>query len=95
MELNIDGSTLTIIDNIKSVEHFQEIKLALDKMKVTSSSISIKIPTSLSITSSVIGYLMKLIHKDSIRLSITAGDDRLVKLLNDLGLSSEFNVRKV
>jgi len=95
MELETDGSTLTIIDNIKSVAHFQEIKSALDKMKTTNSSISIKIPTSLSITSSVIGYLMKLIHKDGIRLSIAVGDERLVKLLSDLGLSSEFSVRKV
>jgi len=95
MELKVDGSILTIIDNIKSVEHFQEIKLALDKMKLSSSSISIKIPNSLSITSSVIGYLMKLIHKDGIRLSLSVGDERLVKLLTDLGLSSEFNVRKV
>lgn len=95
MELNIDGSTLTITDNIKSVEHFQEIKTALDKMKINNSTIHIKISNSLSITSSVIGYLMKLIHKDSVRLSLTVGDDRLVALLNDLGLSSEFNVRKV
>jgi hypothetical protein len=95
MELNIEGSTLTITDNIKSVEHFQEIKSALDKMKINNSSIHIKISNSLSITSSVIGYLMKLIHKDEIRLSMSVGDDRLVALLNDLGLSSEFNVSKV
>jgi hypothetical protein len=95
MELNIEGSTLTITDNIKSVEHFQEIKSALDKMKISNSSIHIKISNSLSITSSVIGYLMKLIHKDEIRLSMSVGDDRLVALLNDLGLSSEFNVSKV
>jgi len=95
MKLSIDDSMLTITDNIKSVEDFQDIKIALDKMKNSYTSISIKILNSLSITSSVIGYLMKLIHKDGVRLSVTVGDERLVDLLNDLGLSSELNVKKV
>ena len=95
MKLSIDDSMLTITDNIKSVEDFQDIKIALDKMKNSYTSISIKILNSLSITSSVIGYLMKLIHKDGVRLSVTVGDKRLVDLLNDLGLSSELNVKKV
>ncbi len=94
MQLKTDGSTLTITDNIKSVEHFQAIKSSLDEIKGSHSSISIRIIDSLSITSSVIGYLMKLVHKENIKISITAGDDRLINLLKDLGLSSEFNVRK-
>lgn len=94
MELHVDGAILTINDNIKSVEHFQLIKSELDAMKRHHSSILIHIPDSMSITSSVIGYLMKLIHKEDIEVSIKAGDERLISLLNDLGLKGEFNVRK-
>jgi len=94
MQLQLDGSKLTIRDNIKSVEHFQQIKTELDSIIGSYSNISLYIPDSLSITSSVIGYLMKLVHKENIRISITAGDDRLISLLQDLGLNLEFNVKK-
>ena len=94
MQLTVKGNQLLITDNIKSVEHFQNIKSKLDEMKTKSSSLVIHIIDSLSITSSVIGYLMKLTHKESIRITILAGDERLVHLLNDLGLTQEFNVKK-
>jgi len=94
MTLKTDGSVLIITDNIKSVDDFQKIKKELDAMKSTYTSISIKIINSLSMTSSVIGYFMKLIHKDGISLSMSIGDERLINLLDELGLSSEFNVRK-
>ncbi len=94
MTLKTDGSVLIITDNIKSVDDFQEIKKELDSMKSAHTSITIKIINSLSMTSSVIGYFMKLIHKDGISLSMSIGDERLINLLDELGLSSEFNVRK-
>ena len=95
MELKTDGMKLIIKDNIKSVEHFQQIKEALDSISSTHTSVLLQIPDSLSMTSSVIGYLMKLIHKENIRISMEIGDDRLINLLADLGLDKEFNVRKV
>jgi len=94
MDLSSSGSVLLIKDNIKSVEHFQNIKSALDIMGTNHKSITIKIPDSLSMTSSVIGYLMKLIHKEGINLTMEVGDERLYSLLDDLGLKDEFHVRK-
>ncbi len=94
MELKTTGSVLEILGNIKSVEHFQEIKSVLDKMKQNHTRITLKIPTSFSMTSSVIGYLMKLVHKDNIDLSILAGDIRLINLLKDLGLDTDFKITK-
>ena len=82
MTLKTDGSVLIITDNIKSVDDFQKIKKELDAMKSTYTSISIKIINSLSMTSSVIGYFMKLIHKDGISLSMSIGDERLINLLD-------------
>jgi len=94
MKLTADNAILNVQGNIKSVEHFQQLKTELDKMKAKHTSITIKLQDSLSITSSVIGYLMKLIHKENIRISLIVSDDRLINLLNDLGLSNEFNVKK-
>ena len=94
MQLKAAGNQLTITDNIKSIEDFQHIKTQLDEMKTKHASINLRIVDSLSITSSVIGYLMKLTHKENIRITILAGDERLLHLLNDLGLSQEFNAKK-
>ncbi len=95
MTLKADASTLHIEGNIKTISDFQEIKNSLDSMSQREKSISIKVVDSISMTSSVIGYLVKLIHKDGVRLSVSVGDERLHALLSDLGLVSEFNVKKV
>jgi len=78
---------------IKSVSDFQEIKTTIDAISGT--SINLEIIDSFSITSSVIGYLNKLIHKDGITIHMSVSDSRLYELLNDLSLISLFNVRKI
>ena len=95
MELELANSKLKIRGNIKSVRDFQEIKTVLDKVIGEHKHVSIDILDSISMTSSVIGYLVKIIHKDGVSLSMNVGDERLAKLLDELGLSQEFNVKKV
>ena len=95
MKVEVSNSTLKIVGNIKSIGDFQEIKNALDTMKNTHKSISLSIVDSISMTSSVVGYLVKLIHKDGVNVSISLGDKRLYSLLEELGLVSEFNVKVV
>jgi hypothetical protein len=57
-------------------------------------SILIRIPDSFAMPSAVIGYLMKLVNRDKVSLSIIAGDIRLRELLAELQLSSMFGVRE-
>lgn len=92
MNISSNGNTVTIEGNIKSVSDFQLIKSTIDG--VNDSNIYLIINDSFSITSSVIGYLNKLIHKDGITISMRVNDDRLYDLLNDLNLISLFNVTK-
>ena len=94
MDISTTGSEVKITGNIKSVSDFQTIKSTLDSVVVNNSSINLIIEDSISITSSVIGYLNKLILKDGIKLTMSVGNNDLVSLLNDLNLSSVFNVRK-
>lgn len=94
MDISTSGSEVKITGNIKSVSDFQTIKSTLDSVIVNNSSINLIIEDSISITSSVIGYLNKLILKDGIKLTMSVGNDDLISLLNDLNLSSVFNVRK-
>ncbi len=94
MEISNVGAIITIKGNIKSISDFQEIKTCLDDITCTDKSITLKIIDSISITSSVIGYLTKLVYKDKIHISMTVGDKRLYELLDELSLISQFNVQK-
>ncbi len=94
MEILSIGNTATIQGNIKSISDLQEIKNCLGEMIQGNKSITLKIVDSISITSSVIGYLTKLIHKDKITISMIVGDLRLYNLLDELNLISQFNVRR-
>ncbi|HIP54924.1 MAG TPA: hypothetical protein EYH11_05575, partial [Sulfurimonas autotrophica] len=73
---------------------YQEIKATIDEMIKTQKSILLHIVDSISIISSVIGYLNKIVLKDNIDLSITVGDEQLMELFEDLNLVSLFQVKK-
>lgn len=95
MEISVSSNVVTVVGNIKSVSDYQEIKAVLDAMVGTHKAIVIIIKDSLSITSSVIGYLNKLVLKDGIDLSMNIGNEQLMELLVDLNLDTLFKARKV
>lgn len=94
MDISTSGSVVTISGNIKSVGDFQSIKSTLDNVVASNSKITLVIEDSISITSSVIGYFNKLILKDGIKIDMKIGNEDLISLLDDLNLTSVFNVRK-
>lgn len=87
------ASELTITGNIKSIDDCSTIKERVQAVISKGlTEIIINIPESFSMPSSVIGFLLKLKQKESIRLKIIVGDQRLYTLLNDLNLLSDFGV---
>jgi hypothetical protein len=94
MELQISSNTLVVIGNIKSISDFQEIKHAIDSIVAEHKHIILNIVDSLSITSSVIGYLNKLVLKDNIDLNVFVGNEQLYHLLDDLNLVSTFKAKR-
>jgi hypothetical protein len=94
MEISVSGSKVTIDGNIKSVSDFQTIKSTMDSVVESNNNIILVITDSISITSSVIGYFNKLILKDGIKIEMLLGNDDLIALLDDLNLTSVFNVKK-
>jgi len=93
MEISISSNVFTITGNIKTVSDYQSIKNSMDALVNQHKSITINITSSLSITSSVIGYFNKLILKDKIDIHMNIGNAQLVELLNDLNLSTVFKVK--
>jgi len=94
MDISVSGNIVTLKGNIKSIQDYQEIKATIDEMMKTQKSILLHIVDSISIISSVIGYLNKIVLKDNIDLSITVGDEQLMELFEDLNLISLFQVKK-
>ena len=94
MDISSSANTVTIVGNIKSISDFQSIKSTIDSIKSSHSAITLDIQDSISITSSIIGYLNKLVLKDSIDLNMKIGNDQLIHLLEDLNLISTFKVKR-
>ncbi|MCK9455296.1 MAG: hypothetical protein WCY51_03425 [Sulfurimonas sp.] len=94
MELKVSSNALIISGNIKSISDFENIKRMLDGIVAQHKHVKIKILDSLSITSSVIGYLNKLVLKDNIDLQMQVGNEQLLSLLDDLNLVSIFKAKR-
>lgn len=97
MEVNVikDGE-ISISGNIKTITDYQDIKRVVkEQMEKGINSIDVKIVESFSITSSVVGFFLKVINKDKVQLNLYVKDDRLFKILNDLNLIELFNVKKL
>ncbi|MCD6191718.1 MAG: hypothetical protein J7K14_09315 [Sulfurimonas sp.] len=94
MDISSSANEVTITGNIKSVNDFQSIKSTIDSIKDSTSTITIDIQDSISITSSVIGYLNKLVLKDSIDLNMKVGNKQLMLLLEDLNLTGTFKAKR-
>jgi hypothetical protein len=91
-----NSNELTITGNIKSIEDSMEIKNAIVVLQKRGvKSILLRVKDSFSMTSTVIGHLMKVVNLDKITVSLVVGDHRLYQLLEELSLIHPFNVRLV
>ncbi|MDQ1245171.1 MAG: hypothetical protein QG565_1512 [Campylobacterota bacterium] len=95
MEIETSSNTIKITGNIKSISNFQTIKESVDALILQHKHINIVIVDSLSITSSVIGYLNKLVLKDNIDIHMSVGNEQLLHLLDDLNLIQTFKAKRV
>jgi len=94
MDISVTGNRVTITGNIKTVGDYQKIKEVLDGLVSKEKSIFIDITDSISITSSVIGYLTKLVQKDNIDLHIKVKNTNLYELFDEINLIRLFNVSR-
>ena len=97
MQIEKTGSNeLTIRGNIKSIDDSTQIKEAVGALKdAGAGSILLRIEDSFSMTSTVIGFLMKLVNIDQLKVTLLLTDRRLHQLLDELNLVQPFNVRLV
>jgi len=90
-----NSSELTITGNIKTTADYLEIrKLVTEMVEAGAQSLTLNINESLSMPSSVIGFFVKLINRDKVRVTMLIQDKRLLELLEELSLSGMFGARQ-
>ncbi len=85
---------IAIDGNIKGLSDVNEIKETITSYNLKNGDrFYIEINNSFAMPSAMIGYLMKLVEQDKVNLTVQISDERLVELLDDLGLTQAFNIK--
>lgn len=101
MEHNINvvkegSNTLNVKGDIKNIDDYQLLKDNVIELRDKGvDSMTIIFTDSTSITSSVIGFLLKLVQKDGVKLNLKVAQESLFSLMETLSLDSVFNVEKI
>lgn len=92
MEIRTVGSQeLVVTGIIKTIDDSMQLRGELQKLHDGGAqSITLRIEDSFALPSAVIGYLMKLVNRDKVRLTLPVGDRRLYDLLEELQLVAVF-----
>ena len=90
----ISKCELTVEGVIKTIDDSMALRGAIQKLvEDGADAVTVRIEHSFALPSAVIGYLMKLVNRDKVRLTLLASDPRLCELLEELQLTSAFGVR--
>ena len=95
IKINNLGNKVVVEGNVKSIEHYNQLKSTVDGVLVNNKNIVVTLVDSISLTSSVIGYFSKLVNVNCVVLELYVSDDGLYELLDDLGLMQLFHVKKL
>lgn len=95
MEIKAVGSQELVVSGvIKTINDSMQLRGELQKLyEGGAKSITLRIEDSFALPSAVIGYLMKLVNRDKVSLTLLAGDNRLYELLEELQLVTVFGAR--
>ena len=87
----INNRELAVAGIIKTIDDSMALREAIQKpVEEGADSLTLRIEDSFAMPSAVIGYLMKLVNGDKVRLTLLAKDRRLYELLEELQLASVF-----
>ncbi len=90
----ISNRELAVGGVIKTIDDSMALREAVQKLvEGGADTLTLRIEDSFAMPSAVIGYLMKLVNRDKVRLTLLASDKRLCDLLEELQLTGTFGVR--
>ncbi len=89
------SQSIKIIGNIKGIMDLNQIKQTIESYRLSNGDkFTIEIIDSFAMPSAMIGYLLRLVEYDKIKLSLHIHDTRLYELLDDLSLTEVFNMQQ-
>jgi len=91
------NNTITIKGHISTLNHYMEIKQVIHESIAANNlqAFTILIPDSNTITSSMIGFFIKIVNMDRINLTLKVGQEDLFNMLKDLNVATLFNLEKL
>ncbi|MDH5464632.1 MAG: hypothetical protein OEW60_03325 [Thiovulaceae bacterium] len=89
-----ENITVRVEGVVKSIVDSQNIQDAIDALS-SENNITIDFVDSFSLTSTVIGFLLKKIQKDKFKITLLVHDKRLWELLGHLNLTGPLNAEMV
>lgn len=96
MEMSKNGTEVVVTGNVKTIDDSMALRQEIQQLvDGGASSVTLRCVDSFALPSAVIGYLMKLVNRDKVRLTLLAGDQRLCSLLDELQLTETFGVRQI
>ena len=97
MEIStISNRELSVSGIIKTIDDSMALREAVQKLvEGGADALTLRIEESFALPSAVIGFLMKLVNRDKVRLTLLARDPRLCELLEELQLTAVFGVRSM
>jgi adenosine deaminase len=96
IELSSENGSIQISGNIKSIDDYLAIKSSFQELvDAGHRKIDVSFVNSVSITSSVIGFMLKLVNVDKVDLNVYAGDRKLIALMEELDLQEVFKVQSL
>ena len=95
MNIRLEADNVIIEGLVRGNTEVAEIKSVISNLVSSSKIVTIQFENSYVIPSSLIGFLLKVIHDDKINLTVKVKQKELYDLLDRLNLVSALNVSKV
>lgn len=88
------ANEITVEGNIKTIDDYMTLKKAVTAIvEAGNNQVLLTMCDSISMPSSVLGFFVKLVNHDKIRVSMNVADRCLFELLEELGMIELFHVR--
>jgi len=94
IEKNSQNVAIIVVGNVRSNSEVLKIKSSFEDNVKDSKSIRLIFNDSYIIPSSLIGFLLKLIHENHVKLNVEVRQDELYNLLERLNLIRALNIIK-
>lgn len=96
MQYSTSGNKIDVVGNIKTIKDTKDIQTAIDSVVGSGSKeVVLSIKESIAMTSSLIGFLLKIIKKDGVSVNVHIRNENLYELLSDLELLDIFKVKRI